>query len=181
MFNVNALGTSPLGVWKSTKTLAVTAGSFTFTGEAATLTPTLIALTVTYVLTGFAVGYSIDFNLGSVGSSISGGYFSRKRWHDIKEEERRQRDAEQAERAAMLERQRVEADAAATAKLDAARAELARRHQAIIEALAAQAGATTPGTALAQLAHAHRLVGMAPRPGPDDSDEEEAIMRLLLL
>jgi hypothetical protein len=104
----------------------------------------------------------------SVGSGIVGGHFSRGRWRTIREqlaaERRRRRKQREAER---RERRRIEEEAE-RAKVAALRAEVAARHQAVIDALAKQVGATTPGEAL------QRILA-------EEADEEEAVVRLLLL
>src|SRR3981189_1694072 len=65
-------------------------GTYTFTGHAVSFLGALTAAQGAFALTGF---YSQDFNRDSVGSSISGGNFSRKRWRDMLDEEERERPA----------------------------------------------------------------------------------------
>jgi threonine synthase len=127
----------------------------------------------------------------SVGSSISGGWFSKKRWHDIKEAERQRELAIVRAREAKNRREReIAIQAAAEAKAareagraaaDQAHAERARR-QALIDALAAQVGARTIGDAFADggpmaIAAARARDAQAQAA----AEEEEAVVRMLLL
>ncbi len=115
-----------------------------------------------------------------IGSSIAGGTFSRRRWRKLREEERERVEAIARAREAR-DRQELEAEQAAEkAKVDAFRVEQARRHQAIIDALAAQSGAAMPlGAVLGPVEEALRKMGYAPRASSVD-DEDEAIALLLL-
>jgi hypothetical protein len=126
----------------------------------------------------------------TVGSGISGGTFSKGRWHRLKEDERaralavvRARQNEELRRrtAAFAQAAAVEAarDAARAAE-DRANAERARR-QAVIDALAALSGARSIGEAFVVGAPTATLAAEAQRAKAAEQDEEEAIVRLLLL
>src|ERR1700716_4138449 len=71
--------------------LTAAQGAFALTGFAITEAFYFNAAGGSYALTGFAAHYSHDFNRDSVGSSISGGNFSRQRWRDMLDEEERER------------------------------------------------------------------------------------------
>jgi hypothetical protein len=135
---------------------------------------------------------SIDFNRGSVGSSISGGTFSRGRWRKlIEEEEERaaaERQAEQKAREAQREAQDKAREAKEAAKREARRREdeanAARRAEA---AIAAAATALTGSQQLsATLQHAQLMAaaaraahGEAQAKAAAERAEEEAILALL--
>jgi hypothetical protein len=126
----------------------------------------------------------------TLGSGISGGTFSKGRWRRLKEEERaralaivRARERQElrrraaARKAAATRRAEIDADRAAE---DRANAERARR-QGVIDALAALTGARTVGETFAGGAAMATLAAEAQRAKAAEQDEEEAIVRLLLL
>ena len=129
-----------------TPTAIAGAGSYALTGIAAPLTGTLAATPQSYAIswqtfsdastlaanagsfafTGNDAFLSYDIDLGGVGSSISGGTFSRGRWHELKELE------EEARQQAELARARIEDEAREAARQRAAeqRAATAARRSA---------------------------------------------------
>jgi hypothetical protein len=164
----------------------------------------LTAATVNYSLNGIPVAFdpsepaqtglfrltstggylSFDIDLGGLGARIAGGQFTRGQWRSIVEAERKRRDDERKAREAeetqrrevarkAAAKRRTEIDAARRAE-DQANAERARR-QTIIDALAAAAGAQSIGAIAPAIAAAHA------KHLQDERDEEEAVIRLLLL
>jgi hypothetical protein len=128
--------------------------------------------------------------LVTIGSSISGGAFSRGRWRRLKEAERaralgviRARETEELRRRAAAYANAAAAKTArdaAHAAEDRASAERARR-QALIDALAALAGARGIGAAFPGAAPMAARAALAEEAKAAEQDEEEAIVRLLLL
>ena len=109
-----------------TDTLAATSQSYTISWQIFSDNETIAANAGTYAFAGNDALFSYDIDLGGVGSSISGGTFSRGRWRELQELER------QAREDAELARRRIEDQAR-----DAAQARAAERRAAI--AAAAQA------------------------------------------
>ena len=157
-------------------TLAANAGGFAFTGNDAFL--------------------SYDLDLGGAGSSISGGTFSRGRWHELKElEEAARQKAEHArarieDEAREAARQRAAGQRAATAARrsaeDQANDERAQL-QAFEDARGAFAGAHRLSARL-QGAHALSQASAAAAVSPPaqarlaaEREEEEAVVHLLLM
>jgi predicted ArsR family transcriptional regulator len=124
--------------------------------------------------------FQIAVSVGpDIGSSITGGTFSRRRWRKLREEKRARVEAIARAREAQDRQELEAAQAAEKAKVDAFRADQARRHQAIIDALAARSGAVAPGANLGPVEEALRKMGYAPRASSVD-DEDEAVALLLL-
>jgi hypothetical protein len=147
--------------------LTAAQGAFALTGFAFTEAFYFDAAGGSYALTGFPALDSRDFNRDSVGSSVSGGNFSRKRWRDMLDEEERERaaavrkiaDARLRRRAEARHRRRAEAEARR-----AARAHQKERGEALADAMAAaHHGAAARG--LAALRDVARAVGAQARDG----------------
>jgi hypothetical protein len=185
-------------------------GSYALTGIAATFTDTLAAAARNYAIswqtfsdnetiaanagafafTGNDVYLSYDIDLGGVGSSISGGTFSRGRWRELKELEAAAR--QRAER----DRERIETQAreAAAQKAAEERAAIAARRRledetnarlaserALADALQASSGLSGMSdggvvNAILQAAQRAELERTAAA-----QEEEEAIVHLLLV
>ena len=168
--------------------LTATQGAFALTGFAITEAFYFNAVGGSYALTGFPALYSQDFNRDSVGSSISGGNFSRKRWRDMLDEEERERaaavrqiaDARLRRRAEAQHRRRAEAEARR-----AARAHRKRKGDALADAMAAaHHGAAARG--LAALRDVARAAGAQARHGHAaaartalEQDDEDVIALLM--
>jgi hypothetical protein len=126
----------------------------------------------------------------TVAAGISGGTFSRGRWRRIKEEERSRSLALVRAREAEILRRRAAASAdaaAARAARDASRADedhadgSRARRQAIIDALATLSGANRISEMIAGAAPMAVLAAQAQQARAAEQDEEEAVVRLLLL
>src|SRR6266481_2971212 len=87
--------------------LTAAQGAFALTGFTITEAFYFNAAGGSYALTGFPALYSQDFNRDSVGSSISGGNFSRQRWRDMLDEEDRRRAAAVRPRGGRADRARA--------------------------------------------------------------------------
>ncbi len=168
--------------------LTAAQGAFALTGFTITEAFYFNAAGGSYALTGFPALYSQDFNRDSVGSSISGGNFSRKRWRDMLDEEERERaaavrqiaDARLRRRAEAQHRRRAEAEARR-----AARAHRKREGDALADAMAAaHHGAAARG--LAALRDVARAAGAQARDGHAaaartalEQDDEDVIALLM--
>jgi hypothetical protein len=174
-----------------TDTLAADARSYTISWQTFSDASTLAANGAAVSLTGQGANLSYDIDLGGVGSSFSGGTFSRGRWRELKELERQAREAaelarrriedevrEAARRRAAEQRAAIAAARAAKDRANAARAQA----QAGADALAALSGAQSLSQAMragdmmneaAAAAHAQQLAA--------EQEEEEAIVHLLLM
>jgi hypothetical protein len=191
-----------------TPTAVATTGTFAETGVAATFRTTLAAATQGYLfswqtfsdvdtlvvepgafaLAGGDVRFSYDIDLGGIGAGIAGGQFTRSRWRELKESERkraedlrRARDANERrarEAAEALAAQALRAKAAARDAEDQVHAERARA-QALADALAALAGAQRLS---GEIGAAHAIEAVARNATADrlsEQEEEEAIVHLL--
>jgi hypothetical protein len=125
---------------------------------------------------------------GSVGSSMSGGYFSRKKWHTLIGEIQAERDAARAIKNATQRKAVVPAGVLADQALKAARdaeesAQVASDLRAMTNALQAAAGAKSLSQAIAQANEAKEFARSAIAAMiayQDFEDEEEAIALLLM-
>lgn len=167
--------------------LHVASVSYALTYSPVLFDPSEPFATIHYALTLGDIEHSLDFNLGSVGSSISGGTFTRKQWRDILDEEERERAAaarkiadEKLRKRAEERRQRL-ADAEARR---AAREEAAAHGAAVLDALtlahheAAARGMEHLRTIASQ---AGAMAGHATAAhGPSLDDDDEDIIALML-
>jgi hypothetical protein len=165
--------------------LTAAQGAFALTGFAITDADDFSVGTGSYALTGFAAPHSIDFNQDSVGSSISGGTFSRKRWRDMLDEEDRQRAAEARRIADEKLRRRAEERRRQLAEAErrrAAREVSKARGEALANALAlAHQEAAARGMdrlrAIAQAAAAQSAIG---RSAPSIDNDDEDVIALII-
>jgi len=184
-FGSTSFGGLPAG---QNVTFAVGAGSFTLTGEPATLFALTqeAAATGFYRLAGNAVFLSYDIALGVPGAAISGGTFTRGRWRALVAE----LAAEAAADARAREAKQQAAQKATREVAQARRAALAAAHAQT--AAAAAAAAHLRALADARLAfdrvadtsralrHALALRAAAAKARvPADAEEDEAIAVLL--
>jgi hypothetical protein len=138
-----------------------------------------------FTLTGFAAPSSIDFDRDSVGSSISGGTFSRKRWRDLLDEGDRQRAAEARRiadeklrgRAEERRRQLAEAERRGAAR-EASKAEGEALANAL--ALAHQEAAARGIDRLRAVAHAAAAQAAIGRSASSIDDDDEDVMALIM-
>lgn len=162
-------------------------GEVGFSGGAgrATFRIDMLGAGASYILASVGAVLSHDFNLGSVGSSITGGQFTRKKWRELQEEERRRDEGIARAREAKERREKECAFAKATtakaAREAARRAEddanaQRARQQALIDAMATAAGAQS-----VTIAANPALVAAYAHHAQQAQDEEEAIIRFLLL
>jgi hypothetical protein len=165
--------------------LTAAQGGFALTGFAVTEEDFFTASGGTYTLIGFPALDSIDFNRDSVGSAISGGTFSRKRWRDILDEEERERAAAA----------RKTADERLGRRLEERRRQLAEsgRRRAAREASKAQGEALASALALAHheaaargmdrlraVAHAAGAQAAIGRSASSIGDDDEDVIALIM-
>jgi hypothetical protein len=165
--------------------LTAAQGAFALTGFAVTEEDFFTASGGTYTLTGFPAPHSIDFNRDSVGSSISGGNFSRKRWRDMLDDEERQRAAEARKiadeklRRRAKERRRQLADAGRRrAAREASKAEGEALASAL--ALAHHEAAARGMDQLRAIVHAAGAQAEIGRSASSIDDDDEDVMALIL-
>lgn len=147
------------------------------------------AASVPFVVTrGFSIGVAPapPSVTPPVGSSISGGTFSRGRWRSLKEELRGEREVRDRaiEARRKTERKALEQAAAETAKARAAIDTDESEHEAALvrlsNALDAAAGAQSIAVAIQRANEATRIAKAIQSEIEDDDEEEEAIAILLM-
>jgi hypothetical protein len=168
--------------------LTAAQGAFALTGFGVTEAFYFNAAGGSYALTGFPALYSHDFNRDSVGSSISGGNFSRQRWRDMLDEEERERAAAARKIADARLRRRAEARHRRRAEAEARRAGRAHekaRGEALADAIAAARHAAA-ARGLAALRDVARAAGAQARHGHAaaartalEQDDEDVIALLM--
>jgi hypothetical protein len=167
-------------------------GPFTFNGNVAALSPTVLASAAPFVTTGFAASYDLKIDPGGLGGAIvahragdehrAGPVFTRARYHAVLADAEAARATEQRQRDNAARRARElkdAADAAARAAIrtrwlteDALAADAADE-RALAGGLSALSGARSTRT------HARELADIAARQAQDAKDDE-AIALLLL-
>jgi hypothetical protein len=163
------------------------AGAFALGGQAAVSAAAMPAAPCAYLLAGMPALYSLDFNLRSQGSSISGGTFSRGRWQQMQRAIDAERTAERLARSLENRRRRearLAAAAQANARIKATRNAEDRSHELdaqtrrFVDNVRAVAGLQSVRDAVE---HSTRMLATArdARHGLDQQDEEEAIALLL--
>jgi hypothetical protein len=165
--------------------LTAAQGGFALTGFAVTEEDFFTASGGTYTLTGLPALDSVDFNRDSVGSSISGGTFSRKRWRDMLDQEERERAAEARKIAHKKLRRRSEEHRRQLADADrrrAAREASKAEGEALAGALAlAHHEAAARGMdRLRAVAHAAGAQAAIGRSASSIGDDDEGVIALIM-
>jgi len=166
-------------------TEVVANGSFTLTGEAVAFAATMLAAQGAYTLTGLPALHGIDFNKDSVGSSISGGTFSRKRWRDMLDADERRRAAavrriadEKLRRRAEQRRRELAEFERRRAAREASKAEGEARMEAL--ALAHHQAAVRGMDRLRAISHAAGTQAAIGRSAPSIDDDDEDVIALIM-
>jgi hypothetical protein len=167
-------------------------GAFTFSGNVAALSPTVLASPALYVTTGFAASYDLKIDPGGLGGAIvphhagdeyrAGPVFTRARYHAVLAEAEAARAAERRERDFAARRARAlrkAADAAARAEIRARWLKEDALAAAAADERALAGAVSSLSRARGASAHVRALADIAARQA-QDANYDEAIALLLL-